>query len=172
MNPSAHRQLTAAQQENTALIKQEEQLFFTHLDLIRAHEQQILENSQYFFCQPAFASYGLFSHSGIRLGTLLIGWRDEMLLDTCPDCQGIAFVYHFGGLLSRKGWAGYCQACKMSKHVWSDDLFCQRWDFASSARNQTRDAFREAVSVAAHRTSPTPKSILLGFVTRGRFSAT
>ena len=122
MQPPARRPPDPWQIERTRIRKLERRLFFQNLDLIIAHEADILRCDEYFFCRPAFAGHYLMYLSGhINVGTLLLGWRTGILLDECRSklgvrksyysCIGTAHVYHFGGRGSGMSWSGFCRTC-------------------------------------------------------------
>lgn len=98
------------------------QLFFANLQLIVAHEADILRCDEYFFCRPEFSTYGISCFSSyINVGTLLLGWRKGILIEPCRlvagarkakySCSGRAYVFRFGGLASGTGWTGFCPTC-------------------------------------------------------------
>lgn len=94
-------------------------LFFEHIHLFLAHSSDILQRPDYFFCPLSFAfgSWPFVGGSGpLRLGHLLIGWRDGDLLDHCLYCEADLYLYAFGGSpLSGSNWfAGKCITCGAS----------------------------------------------------------
>lgn len=97
---------------------EEEFLFFTeNLDLLRDHEKTILECAEYFFCDIPFAScsWPYFGGDGpLCLGYIMLGWKDGLLVEPCPGCDGECLVTSFGGspLSGSNSWSGFCSSCK------------------------------------------------------------
>ncbi|MCA0315043.1 MAG: hypothetical protein LCH63_14585 [Candidatus Melainabacteria bacterium] len=92
-------------------------LFTENIELLRAHEKTILECAEYFFCDIAFASCSWPYVTGdgpLCLGYLLLGWRERLLLESCPTCVGECLVTSFSGspLSGRQSWSGFCTNCK------------------------------------------------------------
>jgi hypothetical protein len=149
MNPPAHRPPTPAQEEHRRLSSEEHELFFENLDLVLQHEKAILLCDEYFFCTPEFAGYGLYSNFSLNVGTLLLGWRHGIFIDTCQKmlgprkekytCGGKVYVNRFGGLLSGTGWGGFCQSCKNIDFVWDGTLTWIRWEFGRSSNKQFKN---------------------------------
>lgn len=95
-------------------------LFTANLDLLRANEKTILECAEYFFCDIPFSycSWPYVDGDGLLcLGYLLLGWRDELLVEPCPDCAGNCLVTSFAGspLSGGNSWTGFCSHCN-KKH--------------------------------------------------------
>jgi hypothetical protein len=95
--------------------------FIENLDLIRSSEQKILEMAEYFFCELPFSrcSWPYVGGDGpLCLGHLLLGWRDGILIEPCPDCDGECLSYSFAGspLPGSNSWSGFCTLCKTRKH--------------------------------------------------------
>jgi hypothetical protein len=92
-------------------------LFTENIELLRAHEKNILECAEYFFCDIAFASCSWPYVTGdgpLCLGYLLLGWREGLLLESCPTCNSECIVTSFGGspLSGSQSWSGFCTNCK------------------------------------------------------------
>ncbi|MBY0552045.1 MAG: hypothetical protein K2W95_32475 [Candidatus Obscuribacterales bacterium] len=176
MQPPAHRPPTPEQLEHWRVSSLEHELFFANLDLILDHERDILSCDEYFFCRPAFTHYGVYSNSHINVGTLLLGWRHGILIDTCRGvlgprkehyvCGGKAYVYRFGGLLSRTGWGGFCSACRGSEFFWDGTLTWLRWDFAASSNRQFKDRVTEVEEYEGRNFSFGPVSLVPAIKTR------
>lgn len=92
-------------------------LFTENIELLRAHEKTILECGEYFFCDIAFASCSWPYVTGdgpLCLGYLLLGWREGLLLESCPTCNSKCLVTSFSGspLSGSQSWSGFCTNCK------------------------------------------------------------
>lgn len=92
-------------------------LFTENIELLRAHEKTILECAEYFFCDIAFASCSWPYVTGdgpLCLGYLLLGWREGLLLESCPTCVGECLVTSFSGspLSGSQTWSAFCTNCK------------------------------------------------------------
>jgi len=127
MQPPAHRPPTPEQLEAWRLTSLEHKLFFDNFDLVLAHGIDILKRDEYFFCQTRFSHYGVMSNAYMNVGTLLLGWRHEILIDRCRNCADNckSYVYCFGSLLSRTGWAGYCTNLQRKEiRLGQQDDFC------------------------------------------------
>ena len=153
MQPPAHRKPTPEQEEYWRISTAERDLFFANLDLVLAHERDILSCDEYFFCRPEFTHYGVLSNGHINVGILLLGWRHGIFIDRCRavlgarkaryECGGKSYVYRFGGLLSGTGWRGFCQSCGLTEFVWDSSQTYQRMQFASSINRQYRERIEE-----------------------------
>ncbi len=95
-------------------------LFIEHLQLLCDRQSEILNCADYFFCPLPFAgcSWPYIGGDGpLCLGFLLLGWKDGLLIEICPDCKSEALVFFFGGspLSGSCGWSGYCKTCGAAK---------------------------------------------------------
>jgi len=122
---------------------QEEQFFCEHLQLLLEHSQDIVPNSEYFFCPPSFACCAFLWIGGggaLCLGHLLLGWNEGILIEPCPDCDAKIFVTSFGGspLSGSNSWSGFCIGCRSRKSGRGSvhKPFSKRMDFALSVRKQ------------------------------------
>ena len=86
MQPPAHRKPTPEQEEYWRISTAERDLFFANLDLVLAHERDILSCDEYFFCRPEFTHYGVLSNGHINVGTLLGSNRPEPH-NQCSRCD-------------------------------------------------------------------------------------
>ena len=166
MQPASHRPPSAGQLEYWHKVKTERRLFFSNFELILAHQQDILDCDEYFFCRPAFACYGIYCSKSMPLGTLILGWRNGILLEPCPilvpddsmkpqkqlPCGGKSYIYHFGGMPSGTGRLGYCISCDGSQFTYDKQLPRQRFDFANQAEKQFKD-WAEGLELEHFRTS-------------------
>jgi len=83
------------------------QLFTENIELLTNSQQKILETGEYFFCELPFArcSWPYVGGDGpLCLGYLLLGWKNGILLEPCPDCKGDSW----SGFCQRKITARYC----------------------------------------------------------------
>jgi hypothetical protein len=92
-------------------------LFTENIELLRAHEKTFLECAEYFFCDIAFASCSwpyVTGDGSLCLGYLLLGWREGLLLESCPTCNSECPVTSFSGspLSGSQSWSGFCTNCK------------------------------------------------------------
>jgi hypothetical protein len=176
MPPHAHRPPTPEQREHWRLSALQFALFFPNLNLILAHERDILSCDDYFFCRPEFSGYGIYSSAHINVGTLLLGWRHGLFIDTCRaqlglrkekySCGGKSYVYHFGGLLSGTGWSGYCSSCGNHKFVWESTLTHLRMNFASSANRHFKDRVEDLEEFEGTNFSFGPEALVPAIKTR------
>jgi hypothetical protein len=124
------------------------QLFSQNIDLILKHEQDILACGDYFFCSLAFAysSWTYVAGDGqLFLGYLLLGWRNNILIEQCPVCtSGKVSITSFGGspLSGSNGWTGICLDCHQKQQGKHSEHFRQWMDFVLSLRK----SFPEKVS--------------------------
>ncbi len=121
----------------------EEKLFCDNLQILLEHAQDIVTNSEYFFCPLSFAWCSLLYLNGsgpLSLGQLLLGWHDGILLEPCPDCGGKVLVTTYGGsiLSGSNGWSGFCVACcgKKSRRDSVHKPFSKRANFSSAVRKK------------------------------------
>ncbi len=87
------------------------QFFFSHFDLLIRNQDLILGRDAYRLCDPGFSRMSYLGSAKILLGTLLIGWRDKVLIETCNQCEGEIVVFYFGGNFSFQNSKGYCRFC-------------------------------------------------------------
>ncbi len=121
------------------------QLFSQKIELLLQHQQSILRCSDYFFCHPAFAntSWPYVSGDGpLQLGGLLLGWRGNILIARCLNCDGKVLITSFAGSLGTGSntWTGLCLCCRQQqkgKHsvafkAWFDFVFRLRRDYPAA----------------------------------------
>jgi hypothetical protein len=122
---------------------QEEQFFCDNLQLMLDRGQDILANSEYFFCPLSFAWCAFLWIGGggpLCLGHLLLGWNEGILIEPCPDCNSRVFVTSFSGspLSGSNSWSGFCIGCRSRRAGRGavNKPFSKRMDFALTARKQ------------------------------------
>ena len=127
--------------EDAAARQRDFDTFTQALDRILANEELILGCPDYFFTPLSFAycSWPYVGGSGpLCIGYLLLGWRDGLFVEHCPDCNKPALVTSFGGspLSGSNSWSGYCRECK--KRVVGQDSqhkpFSLRIEYVSKLR--------------------------------------
>jgi len=92
------------------------QLLAENLNLLLEHEEEIMSQPRYFYCEmeDAFLSMPYISGDGlIPLGVLMLLWRGEVLKDVCSDCGGEVYIVGTGGspLSGNHSWWGCCRQC-------------------------------------------------------------
>ena len=114
------------------------QLFSSNLTLILNHKQQILNCRGYFFVTvpSAYCSYPYIAGDGhLFLGYLLLGWEQNILTDTCSECQNTVLIINFGGSIfsGYNKWWGICRSC-LNEQSGRWETFSPRWQFVSELR--------------------------------------
>jgi len=100
-------------------------LFEDNIALLLQQKEQILMTPEYFlsplsFCYASVGVSGFGSISAaLRLGHLLFGWEQGILINQCNHCQGQAYIVAFGGnLKSSSCWYRmWCQNCRLWLHL-------------------------------------------------------
>lgn len=93
----------------------EKQLLRQNLGLLLENAEKIINTPEYFFCplRTAFLSLAYINGGMMPLGALLLLWKEEKLIETCPDCSGKVYLFSAGGspLSGSNSWGGICPAC-------------------------------------------------------------
>lgn len=97
--------------------KQDFNSFIESLNEILSNQELILSDKKSIFTPLSFAfcSWPYLQGSGpLCLGYLLLGWKDGIFIEICPNCSSSALVISFGGspLSGSNSWSGYCRICQ------------------------------------------------------------
>jgi hypothetical protein len=103
------------------------QLLQSNLLLLLGHAPEILDNPDLYFCAPAccWASFSYVTADGplpLYLGYLLDGYRSQILIEVCPNCNTSTLMAScFGGspLSGANSFSGYCLVCARQSNICS-----------------------------------------------------
>lgn len=95
--------------------QKEDFLFSRNIDMLLTNTDYIINKPELHFCTfgNAYLSIAYMRGGHIPLGILLSLWRDNELIDTCPDCGGRLLIIGSGGspLSGTHSYWGYCEKC-------------------------------------------------------------
>ena len=80
-------------------IKKKGDFLAENFEIIEQNFELILENKKYFYTElyNAYLSLAFIKGGYIPLGVLVLLWKEEKLIGTCPDCKGKVYIIGVGG---------------------------------------------------------------------------
>jgi hypothetical protein len=112
-----------------------------NLGLLMRSTDLILQRPEMYFCSPPCCWISTAYVSGddqLALGWVLEGYRNGILIETCPACDGDLFITSLGGspLSGSNSVYGKCLSCQGALSVKGGPCFSERYRFIYKIRKE------------------------------------